>query len=1849
MTKFDEAYNIVSKINFKQLTAGVQLPASFDDNITTKIFTWTFSDVATSAVELKDYNGVKMLNFKTANSKFWNTNGVLNNISSNIKINNLQVEMDIIVPSFKTNNIFFNIAPSSGTYFYFNIKNDRLEITSNNKSVVCMFQFEVNKKYNIVLTKYENTYSFIIDGIIVGKMTSLEFTNNINLANLTQVTFGASTQSFTNSINEYVGEMGNINMSYGLFVKYNKSFTKYGENLLSRYNFDHLAITPSTSLYPCEVESVYNPNFNWTLSQPNFTFDSGWNKNNNTSYSSNINDKFTITFSMKNKINHVNVNIFNLNNKYKLVYNYNENTNPDPEVIVDSFTKSALDFENGLTDKVTSTVWSKEGTSQINTVNKIYGTGSFETIAVGDSLNTTSQLLTGGSTSFNIEFYALLKENTSQDFYPLFTNSKSSANGEQMFFTDKTSMVFRHNKHSAIEGALVSVSGKTKLRYNEVNKYNVSYDGAALRLFVNDKLEVVYGTTNGWYPQPNPYYLMKSFVVGYPGSLVSTKGLLDNVNIFDGVAKQTRNKDSYDNFLNIELSLDGANNSTNIVDNGIDKLAWQALGQAKLSTNKNFDSFSSLYLDGTNNTFIQTVNIFDDSFMISDADYTIDLKFLYNGTISERKTLFSTRYGGNPGGTNGFCLFLQANKLEFLGWDSDALKNNYSIPFTFISNTEYKITMIRKNKYLLFYINEIFIYSIQQLQKHKTASWPLFIGSEQKENGINGNDFSRNLNGYIKDFKIYKGIAIIPKYTYKNIKLEFDNNSNDTYKHSTWIKSANATYDNLIAIKGYSLKLGANDYVESAVNDCILGDNNFKISFDSNITTFLSNGELLTNENVPTNNNSYFYVSNNLNGRVFDINPGNSLWRDTQGINCLSNVWYNDSIIKKNKNVYIRRNDVILSSISIDETMTHDIKNAMRIGKPSDTFGTSFTGINGNIDEFEIINDEKLKNGVTIYSSANVIQNTMNDILMTRYNGTVSSSMTNTVVLDECPILDNFIVEADIFIKTANNASNTGSIIFRTTDFSFNDASKMGYSAFISNNNISFGRGTNNSSGAWTSLATKVIDSKFINDEWHKLKVIVNGTNFKIYLDNELQHDINDSTYTAPSKLAWYTSLDTSIVNPTSAIRSIKVSSLDEIEIFYKDWMSSINDIIDKPAIHFPFEKSKINTGYSVIDTVTLSGSNQFQTFNSKKWIYFNETNKLNFRGLNIFKLSRNIDFYIEFDFVPTLETSNGVLLANSVTNTTNLYAILHGANDGSEVSSKVYLYFNNYKTAGGLNLKSSNNINWNGENNLIVKRKGNIVSIILNGIVTSYEYNDIIDFQDGDGTRIGHGVYYSNNTLNFKGYMKDFIYFVGTSERPQSYNSKAVIDLDFKSTGKSYLFKDNFNQCIVHPNKITQREYDNSMYGAYFNGVDQNISFGKNSLFNFGLDDYIVQFKFMITEYTTNWRTLLGSNVVAASASINNPYTYICIAPDSATVYKNRVILSTSPTGGQFSVMSGVIPLNTLINLKIIVKDSVPTIYVNDVIQTTVLENSTSFREYNFNASDNTYIGRSDNDTNKMKGTIYKFKVYRNTSDISLLDDQNKDFSEKFTLTNGVDIVDAEFTEIKSHDIQVVSDINKVTAKIDDQVLEVSKNSTVDNIIMFDQYNGYNKDIRVYDTPFYDKDVFLGSELIDPAYPEIDYFDDGEEMQGLMTQDVGNYTLKGFIEGYIDRPFRIYNKIDQFEIMSGIEDYLYYGLDINYIENYVIIDKITKQQWPVNTSEMIKGYISGTIDLVKCAIESTAMKVYCYRSDTFRLIGIYDVDTDGTYNIPNLDVNSRYDIIFRDETRTIKDQISNYRKPKSY
>ena len=112
----------------------------------------------------------------------------------------------------------------------------------------------------------------------------------------------------------------------------------------------------------------------------------------------------------------------------------------DNGIAYKTYNTSALDFENGLVDRLNSgIIWSKEGTGDLTTTNKLYSTSSFETKALGASLYTNSNVITGGSTPFTVEFYSLIKGSSKNASgyeaftYPVISKNNNGSNGEQCF------------------------------------------------------------------------------------------------------------------------------------------------------------------------------------------------------------------------------------------------------------------------------------------------------------------------------------------------------------------------------------------------------------------------------------------------------------------------------------------------------------------------------------------------------------------------------------------------------------------------------------------------------------------------------------------------------------------------------------------------------------------------------------------------------------------------------------------------------------------------------------------------------------------------------------------------------------------------------------------------------------------------------------------------------------------------------------------------------------------------------------------------------------------------------------------------------------------------------------------------------------------------------------------------------------------------------------------------------------------------------------------------------------------------------------------------------------------------
>ena len=234
-----------------------------------------------------------------------------------------------------------------------------------------------------------------------------------------------------------------------------------------------------------------------------------------------------------------------------------------------------------------------------------------------------------------------------------------------------------------------------------------------------------------------------------------------------------------------------------------------------------------------------------------------------------------------------------------------------------------------------------------------------------------------------------------------------------------------------------------------------------------------------------------------------------------------------------------------------------------------------------------------------------------------------------------------------------------------------------------------------------------------------------------------------------------------------------------------------------------------------------------------------------------------------------------------------------------------------------------------------------------------------------------------ANSAATLDGYLSSFKLFRGISELPFTYDSRKVLDLDFKPTYESFLFKDNFNNCVISPHNIYYRNYEDGQYCLKFKNNIEHLLLGKNSLLNFGTDDFIINFKFRNVE-DGDWNILLASNI---SGENDFNYRYISIGSKSRVV-PSRVHIHI---GTEHLISDNEVSYDEINNLTIVRENTTLKIILNDV--ETVFENRSDV--FNFNNANDTKIGSSfasNSSSHGFKGTLYFVKMFRGTSDLSLL-----------------------------------------------------------------------------------------------------------------------------------------------------------------------------------------------------------------------------------------------------------------------
>lgn len=1870
---------ILSKLTFSDIGNNTAVPSPYNDN--NKYSTLIWSKGSTPTITVVDNK--HMLNISNINYRLQSQSNYFS--ASSFIVNDFELDVNVRLSSINSMNGFYGVTLGTGnawiSYYIKNTFIGGITITSASGNELSFnYKFEKDVDYNIIISFIDYKYRLIINGEIIGYIEKSDFKEMLRNTNagMSMFVLGSVSVTSNNANNLSTGQMWNINTSLGPGIKNEDAshLTKYGTNLLSRLNFDNLQSNSTSTVFTPNLESLFEPAVTWNYDSTKV------NKYNvNTTFVANINyDYLTLLIDMNNTKNMQDVKLIEYGN-YKVIYNFISVGEPEPVVIVDNNTTSALDFENGFVDKVSTTNWTQGNSAKVQDVNKIYGDYSLETKLNGDDIQSPAKLLTGNGTPYTVEYHFLYKGKwTPEPIWdaPIFTRYTAGDIGN--YLNTSTYNISFHSVEMGLNNSSV-IFGKSKLKPNEINKVTMSYDGSAIRMFINDKLDNTLGTNVGFITRGNqPYRFFSRFADDqYTNPFTSTFGLLDNINIFDGIAKTVRNKDINEDKLIVDLAFDGENNSTKIVDNGNEILRKNIPYNdnivsllhfetnfidetGRLWSNTSFEfNTDSVFGGYSGNRNISSSSIYtsktNDDFKWSTQNYTIEMfvkviSSTYTPTGSGRSDMICSSNDGHSIYDWGFGIN-ERNKLSFAYWGGD----QYLVESvnTFNDNNWHHIAMVNDGSTIKIFADGILEAQDTIKGTPSDSNVPIRIGA--------GNGFS-NHKFLIDELCITKGIA---KYkTNFNIPIT-------QFQHipkNKWTVNGSAKISTDQKFDGFSSLsiLNSNDFISSSNSNFIFKNTeNYTISFsiirtnESKYDVILTSGDLNTVQNnislIAINPSNHASSPNSLY-LVGKVNIDGNRKRYTASTQILANKIYNISIVVNSGTLLIYVNGILTKSEPMLNDLDFTLDNTT-LGYSAWDVPSSFTGY---------IKNFKIYKGVAVIPESPVgkiqldFDNNLNDV----YNN--STWTNNGVTFDQV----NSVKGHAAYFNGDNKYITSGindDLNYGTNDFSFEfdvkntnvNKSKLevvlcsGDTNIISSTTklqaigIHYQSNFNGYASQPNELKSLLIFGYFYNNidylqtfyvmrnvYYHYKQtrkgnaliqrvndVITNASNYNL----SLPININNNNNTVMGKCLWRgndigTNINSQFDGYIDNFKSIKD---------YKE-----NVIIDKPAVHLPLETNSINIGFTQLD-VNSVGNPTYTTIDGKKCIKFESGKYLSINSNNIFNLGTNSDFYMEFDFYPTTYRYQ-TFISDNVTDYIYSYSIL----SMSEPTYDNKIYFRNYVNNNTTLFFSDNAPILNSWNKLIFKRSGSNLQIILNDVITNFNTNIPINFST-NSTRIGAAGWaegnYVDNLSNFK-------MFVGTSEIPESYNDKKVLDLDFKPTGKSYLFKDNNNKCVIHPVNITQRDYQDSQYCCTFNGTDQYLQLGKNDLLNFGFDDFVINIKFKITSYDIKDKVLLASG----ETSIIAGRTCIFINSSNANPASlSNKISMTVYTGSVYKTitLNNQIPLNEMCNLIIVKENNTLSLYLNDDF----ISDTVSY-PYNFNLNNNTVIGALlvDNLNYCFKGTIYSIKVLRNTTDLSLLEDVSSQFEESFTLTNGNESDNKVIlnTERKSnHNIRFVKDETNTSLIVDGEFVEVpTVENTSTELKLFDEYNSNVKDVKLYDTAFIDDDIFLGNEPIDTVFGEIEY---NEESEYELDIPEGNYTLKGFIEGYTDRDFFIYNTVLDYEIYRGTEYYDVNFMDEYSLDDYEINDLVTGAKYQVLKHEMIRGFISGTVNLKGCGVAAKDMKVYCYRDDTHRLIGIYSVDETGKYNIPNLDVNSKYDIIFKDETRKIKDQISNYRTPKVY
>jgi hypothetical protein len=137
------------------------------------------------------------------------------------------------------------------------------------------------------------------------------------------------------------------------------------------------------------------------------------------------------------------------------------------------------------------------------------------------------------------------------------------------------------------------------------------------------------------------------------------------------------------------------------------------------------------------------------------------------------------------------------------------------------------------------------------------------------------------------------------------------------------------------------------------------------------------------------------------------------------------------------------------------------------------------------------------------------------NITVVQQTGNLSCAATSEqrLRLDAAGAWQNGTIEADVLVHTG---VLTG-IVYRTTGWSSTD-STYAYCVEVGVSSIALNRGTNGGAAASTGIGSA--SYSLASDSWHHLKIVVNGSQHTVFLDDIQYINVSDATYSAAGQIA---------------------------------------------------------------------------------------------------------------------------------------------------------------------------------------------------------------------------------------------------------------------------------------------------------------------------------------------------------------------------------------------------------------------------------------------------------------------------------------------------------------------------------------------------------------------------------------------------------------------------------------------------------------------------------------------------------------------------------------------------------